>query len=128
MNLTVAFIVLYIMFMAVVIGWSETWKKKEHYRCRVFELSKGKEGSTLVTVKPSEPSPVPPPKRYRRLWKFVNVNNAGDNHTLNRSVLSLTSQGYEFRPEASHADYLAFMKLVEETEETEPNKIMNYNI
>ena len=62
MNLTVAFIVLFIMFMAVVIGWSETWKKKEHYRCRVFELSKGKEGSTLVTVKPSEPSPTPPKK------------------------------------------------------------------
>ena len=62
MNLTVAFIVLFIMFMAVVIGWSETWKMKEHYRCRVFELSKGKEGSTLVTVKPSEPSPTPPKK------------------------------------------------------------------
>ena len=62
MNLTVPFIVLYIMFVAVVIGWSETWKKKEHYRCRVFELSKGKEGSTLVTVKPSEPSPTPPRK------------------------------------------------------------------
>ena len=63
MNLTVAFIVLFIMFMAVVIGWSETWKMKEHYRCRVFELSKGKEGSTLVTVKPSEPSPTPPKKK-----------------------------------------------------------------
>lgn len=62
MNLTVPFIVLSIMFVAVVIGWSETWKKKEHYRCRVFELSKGKEGSTLVTVKPSEPSPTPPRK------------------------------------------------------------------
>ena len=62
MNLTVAFIVLFIMFMAVVIGWSETWKKKEHYRCRVFELSKGKEGSTLVTVKPSTPPPTPPKK------------------------------------------------------------------
>ena len=62
MNLTVPFIVLSIMFVAVVIGWSETWKKKEHYRCRVFELSKGKEGRTLVTVKPSEPSPTPPKK------------------------------------------------------------------
>jgi hypothetical protein len=51
------------MFVAVVIGWSETWKKKEHYRCRVFELSKGKEGSTLVTVKPSTPPPIPPKKK-----------------------------------------------------------------
>jgi hypothetical protein len=63
MNLTVPFIVLFIIFVAVVIGWSETWKKKEHYRCRVFELSKGKEGRTIVTVKPSEPSPTPPEKK-----------------------------------------------------------------
>ena len=30
------------MFVAVVIGWSETWKTKEHYRCRVFDLTDGK--------------------------------------------------------------------------------------
>ena len=82
MNLTVPFIVLSIMFVAVVIGWSETWKKKEHYRCRVFELSKGKEGSTIVTVKPSEPSPTPPKKKegiatgmYRPLYtEWVECN------------------------------------------------------
>jgi hypothetical protein len=34
----IPFIVLAIMFVAVVIGWSETWKKKEQYRHRVFEL------------------------------------------------------------------------------------------
>ena len=48
----IPFIVLAVMFVAVVIGWSETWKKKEHYRCRVFELSKGEEGSNLVKVIP----------------------------------------------------------------------------
>ena len=50
MNLTIPFIVLAIMFVAVVIGWSETWKKKEHYRCRVFDLTDGKEGSNLIKV------------------------------------------------------------------------------
>lgn len=82
MNLTVPFIVLSIMFVAVVIGWSETWKKKEHYRCRVFELSKGKEGSNLVTVKPSTPPPAPPKKKegiatgmYRPLYaEWVECN------------------------------------------------------
>ena len=68
MNLTVPFIVLSIMFVAVVIGWSETWKKKEHYRCRVFEFSKGKEGSTLMTVKPTTPPPEPPRKGPRFEW------------------------------------------------------------
>ena len=56
-NLTIPFIVLAVMFVAVVIGWSETWKKKEHYRCRVFELTNGKEGSNLPKT-----STLPPPK------------------------------------------------------------------
>lgn len=50
------------MFVAVVIGWSETWKKKEHYRCRVFDLTDGKEGSNLVKVVPTTPPPPPPEK------------------------------------------------------------------
>ena len=62
MNLTIPFIVLAIMFVAVVIGWSETWKKKEHYRCRVFDLTDGKEGSNLVKVVPTTPPPPPPEK------------------------------------------------------------------
>jgi hypothetical protein len=62
MNLTIPFIVLAIMFVAVVIGWSETWKTKEHYRCRVFDLTDGKEGSNLVKVVP-DLAPPPPPKK-----------------------------------------------------------------
>ena len=62
MNLTIPFIVLAIMFVEVVIGWSETWKKKEHYRCRVFDLTDGKEGSNLVKVVPTTPPPPPPEK------------------------------------------------------------------
>lgn len=61
-NLTSPFIILAIMFVAVVIGWGKTWKKKEHYRCRVFDLTDGKEGSNLVTVVPTTPPP-PPPKK-----------------------------------------------------------------
>ena len=38
----------------------EYWKKKEHYRCRVFELTNGKEGSNLVKVVPdTHPPPAP---------------------------------------------------------------------
>ena len=117
-NITIVMILA--MVAGLTIGWYVTMRYYEYYE------SHSVPGGFIV--EPPDIPPPPPPKRYRRLWKFINVNNAGDNHTLNRSVLSLTSQGYEFRPEASHADYLAFMKLVEETEETEPNKIMNYNI
>ena len=31
----------------------EYWKEKEHYRCRVFELTNGEEGSNLVKVVPT---------------------------------------------------------------------------
>ena len=35
---------------------------KEHYRCRVFELTNGEEGSNLVKVVP-DMAPPPPPKK-----------------------------------------------------------------
>ena len=38
----------------------EYWKEKEHYRCRVFELTNGKEGSNLVKVVPDTPPPPAP--------------------------------------------------------------------
>ena len=31
------------------------WKEKEHYRCRVFDLTNGNEGSNLVKVVPDTP-------------------------------------------------------------------------
>lgn len=39
----------------------EYWKEKEHYRCRVFELTKGKEGSNLPKV-PDIPAPPSAPE------------------------------------------------------------------
>ena len=41
----------------------EYWKEKEHYRCRVFDLTDGKEGSNLVKVVPYTPPPPPPPEK-----------------------------------------------------------------
>lgn len=58
----IPFVVLAILFVAVVIGWSKTWDVKEHYRCRVFELSNGEEGSNIVKVKPNTPPPPLPGK------------------------------------------------------------------
>lgn len=57
---TIAFIILMIMFLAAVIGWCRTWAEKEHYRCRVFELTNGKDGSNLVKVVPDAPPPPAP--------------------------------------------------------------------
>ena len=55
-------IILAVLVIVLTIALNETWKKKEHYRCRVFELSKGEEGSNLVKVIP-DMAPPPPPKR-----------------------------------------------------------------
>ena len=48
--------------MLVISMWmaGEYWKEKEHYRCRVFELTNGKEGSNLVKVVPDTPPPPAP--------------------------------------------------------------------
>lgn len=53
--------------LAILLAFStwiagEYWKEKEHYRCRVFELTNGKEGSNLVKVVPDTPPPPAPPK------------------------------------------------------------------
>ena len=47
--------------MLVISMWmaGEYWKEKEHYRCRVFELTNGKEGSNLPKV-PDIPAPPAP--------------------------------------------------------------------
>ena len=37
----------------------EFWKEKEHYRCRVFDLTNGKEGSHLVKAPDIPPPPAP---------------------------------------------------------------------
>ena len=91
MNLTIPFIVLAIMFVAVVIGWSETWKKKEHYRCRVFELTKGKEGSNLVKVVPDTPPPPAPEGLFptRPLLVEWLHNNCGE-YFRRKDVVALT--------------------------------------
>ena len=48
--------------MLVISMWmaGEYWKEKEHYRCRVFELTNGKEGSNLVKIVPDTPPPPAP--------------------------------------------------------------------
>ena len=91
MNLTIPFIVLAIMFVAVVIGWSETWKKKEHYRCRVFDLTDGKEGSNLVKVVPDTPPPPAPQGLFptRPLLTEWLHNNCGE-YFRRRDVVALT--------------------------------------
>jgi hypothetical protein len=91
MNLTIPFIVLAIMFVAVVIGWSETWKKKEHYRCRVFDLTDGKEGSNLVKVVPDTPPPPAPQGLFptRPLLTEWLHNNCGE-YFRRKDVVALT--------------------------------------
>ena len=87
----IPFIVLAVMFVAVVIGWSETWKKKEHYRCRVFELTNGEEGSNLVKVVPDTPPPPAPEGLFptRPLLTEWLHNNCGE-YFRRKDVVALT--------------------------------------
>ena len=52
----------------------EYWKEKEHYRRRVFELTKGKEGSNLVTVVPTTPPPKKPAAPVQQVGTISNTN------------------------------------------------------
>ena len=115
----IPFIVLAVMFVAVVIGWSETWKKKEHYRCRVFELSKGEEGSNLVKVIPDRPAPTPPAVHYYRYdWRLLNPT-AMPQERLNEVVKQMQADGYHFMPGANLCGLLAFRRTEEVATEEE---------
>ena len=121
----IPFIVLAVMFVAVVIGWSETWKKKEHYRCRVFELSKGEEGSNLVKVIPTTPAPKPPAVHYyRHVWKFINPT-ALPQERLNEMVEQMQTDGYHFDENANACGLLAFRQTVEVENEEQCEFSMN---
>ena len=87
----IPFIVLAVMFVAVVIGWSETWKKKEHYRCRVFELTNGEEGSNLVKVVPDTPPP-PAPEGLSLTPPFFTewLHNGSGEYFRRKDVVALT--------------------------------------
>ena len=121
----IPFIVLAVMFVAVVIGWSETWKKKEHYRCRVFELSKGEEGSNLVKVIPTTPATKPPAVHYyRHVWKFINPT-ALPQERLNEMVAQMQTDGYHFDENANACGLLAFRQTVEVENEEQCEFSMN---
>ena len=55
-------IVLFGIVVALLFVINHILGVKEHYRCRVFELTNGEEGSNLVTVVPGL-APPPPPKK-----------------------------------------------------------------
>ena len=55
-------IVLFGIVIALLFVINHILGVKEHYRCRVFELTNGEEGSNLVTVVP-DLAPPPPPKK-----------------------------------------------------------------
>lgn len=66
--------------------------------------------------------------RYRSHLRFINVENAGDNPTLNRTVIDLEMDGYVYKPEKSVAGVLAFEKLEEATEAERPSELTDAEI
>ena len=53
-------------------------------------------------------------KTYERHFKFINIENAGDNDTLNRMVAKFEEEGYKYSYEDTLDNgVLAFVKLEE---------------
>ena len=69
----------------------EYWKEKEHYRCRVFDLTNGKEGSNLVKIVPDTPPPPAPEGLFptRPLLTEWLHNNCGE-YFRRKDVVALT--------------------------------------
>ena len=56
----IAFYFVFALVIVLLIVLGKVFEKKEQYRCRVFELTNGKEGSNLIKV---EAGQCPPPPR-----------------------------------------------------------------
>ena len=111
-----------VMILSIVAGLLIGWYVTQSYY-------KWRETSGDLAVDPSElPPPPPPEKRYRQSWQFINLTNAGDNQTLNRTVCMMSRKGYAFQPDASNAGVLAFMKWEEAPEATGPNELTDADI
>lgn len=52
-------IILLALLIAAGIMLNKTWNEKEKYRCRLFDLTNGKEGSQLVQAPDIPPPPAP---------------------------------------------------------------------
>ena len=112
--MTIPFIILAVLCVGLTIALSETWKRKEEYRCRVFELTKGKEGSNLVTVEPDRLPPPPPPKPRVKMYdeyKFINLKTCGDQSCLDRLTEKIQKEGYCYVPSGSNSQMLVFHKI-----------------
>lgn len=82
--------------LAILLAFStwmagEYWKEKERYRCRVFELTDGKEGSNLAKIVPDTPPPPAAIGLYptRPLLTEWLHNNCGD-YFRRKDVVALT--------------------------------------
>lgn len=53
-------------------------------------------------------------RKYRRRYLFVNIENAGDNGTLNRTAEKYHDQGFNLDHEMSTDRLLVFVKFEEE--------------
>ena len=56
-------------------------------------------------------------KVYRRMYKYINVENAGDNSTLNRTAEMYHNEGYDLDREKSTDRLLVFVKSEEVKED-----------
>ena len=66
------------------------WKEKEHYRCRVFDLTNGKEGNNLPKTSDMPAPPLPAkPSPVRPFFGFWLHNNCGEYFRRN-DVVALT--------------------------------------
>ena len=56
-------------------------------------------------------------KVYRRIYKYINIENAGDNSTLNRTAEMYHNEGFNLDREKSTDRLLVFVKKEEVKEE-----------
>ena len=91
MNIELIVCILFGILLAISTWMAgEYWKEKEHYRCRVFELTKGKEGSNLVKVIPDTPPPPAPQGLFPTRPLLVDWIWTGQEYFSKKAVVAMT--------------------------------------
>ena len=68
----------------------EFWLEKERYRCRVFEMTNGKEGSNLLKVSTLSPPPAPEGMFPKRPLLTEWLHNHSGEYFRRKDVVALT--------------------------------------
>ena len=98
-----------VTILSILFGLVVGWYSSHLYHICKKQNDDNESSSHYATL----PRYIKPVKQYRKHVRFINIENAGDNSTLNHTVSDLKKKGFVYNPQTSLDGVLSFEKLEE---------------